>query len=327
MRSASQHKSNIMPSLWCYFEKKDKYLYLDCGYYIYFFLFGLFASYYDRESNPNKSRLKNIIDNYFADKSRDEVSSSSTLSANYYTFNGYSLNDRERTVLKAMFVMDFDSLLNGHNANLSSIWQRHLNVISVTSDELQCDYENNEVAGDQKYRGKTLLVTGIIMSINRGIGENHYVCLNGGRNMFIQPHAHMYEGHENYLANLQKGQAITLVCKGDGMLMGSAVLSGCAPTRNLAEALIDINIATGKITDQFSKGHVTLQMFVASSLVIASSLQNSSSCYETDFGKDVNKYNKCTAEINKILIDKEKMNKSSFKLATDKLKLDFKKYE
>lgn len=241
-----------------------------------------------------------------------------------YTFNGYTLNDRERSVLKAMFIMDFDSLMNGSEAILSPLWEQHLNVINVTSDKLQSDYENNEVAGDQQYRGKALLVSGIVMSINRGIGENYYVCLNGGSNMFIQPHARMSEGDKNYLANLQKGQTITLVCMGNGMLMGSAILNQCVPTRNLAEALIDVSISKGEITDQFSKGQNVVQMFIATSIAIASTLQKSSYCYGTDFGKDMDRYNKCTAEIRNA-IDEKTINKTSLKIAAGKLKLDFDK--
>jgi hypothetical protein len=241
-----------------------------------------------------------------------------------YTFNDYTLNDRERSVLKATLIMDFNNYINGKDSILSPIWQQHFNAINVTADQLQSDYESNEVAGDQKYKGKVLLISGVVTSINRSIGKNEYISLEGGSNMFIHPQARMYEGHENYLADLQKGQTITLACKGDGMLMGSAVVSQCVPINNFIEALVSVNIAMGEIAKPFSEGRNAVQLFVVMAIAEASVLQESSYCYGTNFGRDSDQYDKCSAEIINIFNEK-KIDSSALKVVADKLKLDFSK--
>lgn len=100
---------------------------------------------------------------------------------------------------------------------------------AVTADELQRAYEANEVAADRAYRAKKLLVRGKVESINRGIGDDHYLSLIGGTNMFVHPNARMDDGHADYLAELKKSQQVVLACVGGGMLIGSAWLNDCVP--------------------------------------------------------------------------------------------------
>jgi hypothetical protein len=260
----------------------------------------------------------NIFNSHTVDKTTVSInpseapSPSSTI--NPYTFNGYTLNYQEQKVIKDILISEFYDYMDGKQTSVSpQIF--NVNAINVTSDKLQSDYERNEVAGDQKYRGKTLFISGVVTSIDRSIGENYFISLQGGSNMFMGPHAKMADGYVNYLANLQKGQTVHLVCQGNGMLIGSASLNGCVPANIFIENHLDTWVSN--ITDQFSKGDKDAQKVVIVSVALASILPNSSDC----FGTDKDKFNKCINEIG----NEKKIGKADIMVAAEKLKLDLDK--
>ncbi len=53
-------------------------------------------------------------------------------------------------------------------------------VIEITAQQLYSDYDANEIAADQKYKGKLLKVTGVINSIGTDILGDPYIVLTGG---------------------------------------------------------------------------------------------------------------------------------------------------
>ena len=48
-------------------------------------------------------------------------------------------------------------------------------VESVSAQEVASIYEQNQVAGDQRYYGKKLRVTGVVASIGSGLGNEPYI--------------------------------------------------------------------------------------------------------------------------------------------------------
>lgn len=58
-------------------------------------------------------------------------------------------------------------------------------LIVVSARELDSDYDDNEVAADQKYKGKILEVSGIVASIDSSVGDQAIVQLVG-KNEFQQ---------------------------------------------------------------------------------------------------------------------------------------------
>lgn len=101
-------------------------------------------------------------------------------------------------------------------------------VIEVTADELLAAYKENELAGDQKYKGKTLLVTGVLDSIQSGMGDTPYLLLKAGDEFeFSMPQAHFDKSETDSLVALKKGESIQIQCVSDGEMMGSPMLKGC----------------------------------------------------------------------------------------------------
>lgn len=101
-------------------------------------------------------------------------------------------------------------------------------VIEVTAEELWAAYDKNELAGDQAYKDKTIVVTGVLDSIESGLGDTPYLTLRAGDEYnFNTPQAHFDKSETDSLVTLSKGESVTLRCKGDGEIMGSPMLSGC----------------------------------------------------------------------------------------------------
>lgn len=101
-------------------------------------------------------------------------------------------------------------------------------MIEATADELLNSYKENELAGDEKYKGKTLIITGKINSIQSGLGDTPFILLNAGGDMeFALPQAHFSNSEKQSLLELKKGTNVKLQCIGDGEIGGTPMLKDC----------------------------------------------------------------------------------------------------
>ena len=99
--------------------------------------------------------------------------------------------------------------------------------IVVTAPVLVADYEANEVAADQKYKDRTLQVTGVINAIGKDLLSDMYVVLDGGQEFGLWHVQCMFpDSEEQYLAHLQKGQSLTVTGRCEGKL-GGVLLREC----------------------------------------------------------------------------------------------------
>lgn len=90
---------------------------------------------------------------------------------------------------------------------------------------LVSNYEANEVAADQNYKGKTLLVTGTVDDIGRDIMKTLYLTLTGvGPLANVQ--CYFAQSHESQLAGLSKGMNVLVKGQCDGKMM-NVHLRGC----------------------------------------------------------------------------------------------------
>jgi hypothetical protein len=92
---------------------------------------------------------------------------------------------------------------------------------------LYVDYQRNEVAADNVYKGRSLAVQGVVASINKDFRDKIYIQL-AALNEFESVQAHLDEGNESNAAALQRGQSVSLLCTGGGMIIGSPMLENCS---------------------------------------------------------------------------------------------------
>jgi hypothetical protein len=98
--------------------------------------------------------------------------------------------------------------------------------MNVTARALWEAYDANEVSADDKFKGKKLLVDGVIASIDKDLFDNILVRLVGG-NRYSTVDATIREVDKAKAAELKKGQRISLTCMGDGKIMSSPMLKPC----------------------------------------------------------------------------------------------------
>ena len=98
--------------------------------------------------------------------------------------------------------------------------------VEVTAKQLWKDYQDNEVAADEKYKGNGLKVTGRVASIDKGIADGIIVRIATG-NDYQSIMANMRDSEKERAAKLKKGDAITLLCLGGTMIIKSPVLNHC----------------------------------------------------------------------------------------------------
>lgn len=99
-------------------------------------------------------------------------------------------------------------------------------VTSISAEELYAKYGENEVGADNKYKGKMLLVQGTIDSIDKDFLNNIMIRLKTS-NMINRVIARMKDTEAAVVANLRKGQIISIQCRGGGLTLGSPVLLDC----------------------------------------------------------------------------------------------------
>jgi hypothetical protein len=100
-------------------------------------------------------------------------------------------------------------------------------ALQVSALKLFTDYQGNEVAADNVYKGRSLAVSGIVRSINKDMFDHIYLALISP-NEFMDVQAHLSEGNETKAASLQAGEAVTVICTGAGMVVGTPMLDKCS---------------------------------------------------------------------------------------------------
>jgi hypothetical protein len=97
-------------------------------------------------------------------------------------------------------------------------------ALSVSAIELFNAYDANEVAADRLYKGKLMRITATVAGINKDFTDSVYVELETP-NEFSSAHARGID--PDAAAALQKGQKVTVECKGAGLMVGSPLLDDC----------------------------------------------------------------------------------------------------
>jgi hypothetical protein len=99
-------------------------------------------------------------------------------------------------------------------------------AIQVSAEQLYVDYAKNEVAADRVYKNRILAVSGSVQSINKDFVDDIYLVLDTS-NEFDDVQAHLRSSEESRAASLSRGEFITVVCTGNGMIVSSPMLKDC----------------------------------------------------------------------------------------------------
>ncbi|WP_277620129.1 OB-fold protein [Moraxella catarrhalis] len=102
--------------------------------------------------------------------------------------------------------------------------------IVVSAREIASDYDDNKAAADQKYKGKILEVSGIIVNVFSS-NDRMVVQLAGKKEIpFITALGN--NDFNQYTTTLKEGQNVVLICEGDGaygVFFNFLSLNNCQP--------------------------------------------------------------------------------------------------
>jgi len=96
---------------------------------------------------------------------------------------------------------------------------------SITARKLYQEYDENAVAADLKFKGKTIKVTGTVENIDTDIMDDIYVSLEGD-GYFGTVQCYISDSSINRAAALSKGSTVTIRGRCDGHFMGP-ILKNC----------------------------------------------------------------------------------------------------
>lgn len=198
------------------------------------------------------------------------------------------LSNKEEIVLRAMINESLLAWINDES-NLFEELKLFTFPVKITTEDYQIEYDKNEVAADQKFKDKEIIIKGIVKSIDRSIGENYFITFNGGENPFMTPHAQMADGYTDYLAKLQKGNKQALHCYGNGKIIGSSQVNECVPFSDWSKGIEDQFITT--VSTEDLKGS-SLGAFVDQMKKATALMKLDSTCF-----KNANHSNECIDDI------------------------------
>lgn len=81
-------------------------------------------------------------------------------------------------------------------------------VITVSASQMAKDYESNEIAADEKYKGKMVQITGVVDGVEKDLMDNPFLSLDSGWSGY---YLHCYFEDTKPLVKLKKGQKVTVV--------------------------------------------------------------------------------------------------------------------
>ena len=101
-------------------------------------------------------------------------------------------------------------------------------AVSVTAAELTKAYKDNEIAANDKFKDKTLLVSGKLESIEAGITDKPELVLSTNIDYGMNnPRATLADSDVDKAKSLKKGQSIKMLCTGDSEVAGTPMLKDC----------------------------------------------------------------------------------------------------
>ena len=136
---------------------------------------------------------------------------------------------------------DVNKGLSGSESLLESFSQKQLLQwggldAETTAKEYEERYDANEIAADEVYKDKKLLVKGTISTIERDFTGDGYLTLRG-TNPFIGVRAELRDSSFSEAASFHRGQPITLICRGAGRVVTIAMLNDCSTLDDYERAI------------------------------------------------------------------------------------------
>mgnify|MGYP000897039659 CR=1 FL=1 len=99
-------------------------------------------------------------------------------------------------------------------------------IYQTTARKLFSAYDENEVATDERLKGKLVAVTGIVQSIDKDFTNSIIISLKTS-NEFMPAHMQMKDSEKNTALTLKKGQKTEIICERMSRVVGTPSGRSC----------------------------------------------------------------------------------------------------
>lgn len=117
---------------------------------------------------------------------------------------------------------------NGFQSTAADFAKEQAEKNAVTAPELAALLADNEVAMLQKYQGRPLIVTGIVIAVNSVKAGRTMIQMSGGPGRLAVV-ARMEAEYSGYVAGLRRGDSAKVLCADIGTGVGTVMVSTCEP--------------------------------------------------------------------------------------------------
>ena len=97
--------------------------------------------------------------------------------------------------------------------------------LEISASELYRAYEANEVSTDGQYKGKRLLLTGVVGTIGKDVLDNPYISLKV--DYLKSVNCYFDDKNNGILSQLSKGQKIQIIGTCAGLTLTDVVVKDC----------------------------------------------------------------------------------------------------
>ena len=196
----------------------------------------------------------------------------------------YELSDAEMAVLDNILKDDAQSFVDGKDSLMSN------EIINENISTIEKSYEQNRLAADNKYAKKFINLKVKVIEID-SLGNQPYLSLEN--HSIIPTLAFFKQDYSSKLMNLKRGDNVSLVCEGAGIVLSALQFRNCELSKDFAIHKID-EIKSRIIS--FLHGNPVsenVQQLVVFSLLAERALPVSSSCFsdEKNCLSDIKKLN------------------------------------
>ncbi|HAT1514890.1 TPA: hypothetical protein I8W54_003262 [Morganella morganii] len=169
-----------------------------------------------------------------------------------------ALTDSELVALHTVLERDTDISLAGGE----SLYD--YGFIQVTAKEMQKIYAANEVKGDRTFKGKKLVIEGVVESIKSGVNDVPVVSLVTD-DKIRSVNLEFSKKYEDIAVDLIKGLPVYYACVGGTVVMGFPSVEECAPLDNVSKELANEKLREirGELASGALSGDVTPKVLTA----------------------------------------------------------------
>ncbi len=186
----------------------------------------------------------------------------------------YPLTQTERNVIDILGDDEIEKILSNSSTEFSL---SELGITeTISSKDLLATYKRNEIAADNRFKGKFFIIKGSVSEISKDFSNSPFLQLNTN-NQFSKVHAYIDKHEVANLADIERGNRISLICEGNGIVMGSPILKSCR------YAFSYLKIKMVQLVEEFLDGQesdsIKTASYVSLGIFLARNLSSGSICH------------------------------------------------